>query len=222
VLRSKRELAQPAPQNPFVTAAAPAPAAVQEDVTGDPLWDDALSLSGPARPESAPHVNVGDERPWPIVETADRPTLCVMGLHGGAGASTVTALLGPDALDVGQLWPVAAGWERPLPTLNVLAVARTNRAGLAAADRFARLWAAETLPASRLVGLVLVDDGPRLTTAQRSAARRLGRMTPHGWHLPWIEAWRVEEVHLSSSSLRVRQVIKNIRALARETERNEA
>ncbi|MCB7138246.1 DUF6668 family protein [Cellulosimicrobium marinum] len=222
MIRRKREPAVPAPQNPFVAAAAPPPAAVQEEAAGDPLWDDALSLTGPARPQSAPDVDVSDERPWPVVETGDRPALCVMGLHGGAGASTVTALLGPDALDVGQHWPVASGWERPLPRLNVVAVARTHRAGLAAADRFAKLWAADTLPASRLVGLVLVDDGPRLTAAQRSAARRLGRMTPHGWHLPWMEAWRVEEARLSSSPLRVRQVIKNVRALARETERDEA
>lgn len=222
MIRRKRAPATPAPQNPFVASTAAPPVALQEEVSGDALWDDALSLTGPARPESAPHVDVSSERPWPVVETAERPTVCVMGLHGGAGASTVTALLGPDALDVGRAWPVASGWERPLPTLAVVAVARTNRAGLEAADRFARLWAAETLRASRLVGLVLVDDAPRLTVAQRSAARRLGRMTPHGWHLPWMEAWRVEPVNLSSSPLRVRQVIKNVRALARETERDEA
>lgn len=188
----------------------------------DELLGSALSLEGPRRPASAPTVDATDVEPWPVVEVRveprSRPWLCVMGLHGGAGASTVATLLGDDVLDVGTAWPVADGWERPLPSLPVLAVARTHLAGIAAADRLARLWAADRLSRSHLVGLVLIDDAPRLLASQKQAARRLARMTPHGWHIPWTDRWRVEEPSLETSSLRTRQVIKNLRAIARETE----
>ncbi|WP_159796666.1 DUF6668 family protein [Puerhibacterium puerhi] len=167
-------------------------------------------------------MDVSHDEPWPVAEVTSRPWVCVIGLHGGAGASTLARLLGDGALDAGRAWPVAAGWERPLPSLAVVAVARTHHEGLAAAERFARLWAAGTLTGSHLLGLVLVDDGPRLLAAQKQTARRLARMTPHGWHLPWVERWRVEPADLSSSPLRTRQVVKNLRAQARDTEGNDS
>lgn len=143
-----------------------------------------------------------------------------MGLHGGAGATTLSRLLGEGVQDVGTSWPVAAGWARPLPQLPVLAVARTHLAGMRAADRLARLWADDRLSRSRLVGLVLIDDAPRLLPSQKQAAKRLARMTPHGWHLPWTDRWRVEDASLETATLRSRQVIKNLRAVARKTEGN--
>ena len=204
--------------NPFVTPATPPQDPGGEVVEPDALWDDELSAQGPARPASAPQVDVADVEAWPVVDVMQRPVVCVMGLHGGAGATTVAELLGPDAMDVGRAWPVAAGWERPLPVLPVVAVARLHRAGIAAAERLARLWAADTLTRSRLVGLVLIDDAPKLLQAQKESARRLARMTPHGWHLGWNDRWRVEPATLESAGLRARQVIKNVRAIVRQNE----
>ncbi|VTR76033.1 hypothetical protein CHMI_00789 [Cellulomonas hominis] len=145
------------------------------------------------------------------------PQICVMGVHGGAGTTTVASLLGAAALDVGTAWPVASGWARPLPVLSVVAVARTHHRGIEAATRLARLWATGALADSRLVGLVLVDDGPNLTVAQRKAARQLGRMTPHGWHLPWQEAWRVTAPELPTAPARVRRVMTSITSTTKET-----
>lgn len=203
--------------NPFVTPATP-PEPAEEAVEPDDLWDDQLRQEGPRRPASAPAVDVAGEEPWPVVEIMARPRLCVMGLHGGAGATTVATLLGEGAVDVGTSWPVAGGWERPLPKLPVLVVARTHVAGIVAAERIARLWAADTLSRSRLVGLVMIDDAPKLLPSQRDAARRLARMTPHGWHIGWNDRWRIETPAESTASLRTRQVIRNLRAVARQIE----
>jgi hypothetical protein len=210
----------PRAANPFVTPATPPQDPGGEAVEPDPLWDDELHMQGPARPASAPEVDVTGEVPWPVlaVRSEDVPVICVMGLHGGAGATTVSELLGPDVKDVGTSWPVADGWIRPLPALPVIAVARLHHAGIDAAERMAHLWAADKLTRSRLVGLVLIDDAPKLLKAQKEAARRLARMTPHGWHIGWNDRWRIEPATLDSAGLRTRQVIKNVRAIARQNE----
>lgn len=202
-------------RNPFIPGEAPLPP--EEVIEPDPLWDGAMSLEGPSSPEAAPGVDVSAEEPWPIVEVIDRPLIAVVGLHGGSGATLLTGLLGADALDVGRAWPVFTGWDRPAPSLPVIVTARTNYEGVAAASRFARLWAAETLPASTLLGLVLIDDGPKLSSQQRAAVRRVGQMTPNGWHLPWNETWRLSKPSLEATPLRVRRIISNIRTLAQST-----
>jgi hypothetical protein len=148
-------------------------------------------------------------------EVAGTPTICVAGVHGGAGASTLTQLLGPGAYDAGVTWPVAGGWARPLPALPVVLVARTHGAGLAAAERAARSWAAGELSDSRLLGLVLVDDAPRLTKTQKQSAKRVTLMTPHGWHIAWDPAWReCDVVSADSLPLRVRRTLEHIRRQA--------
>jgi hypothetical protein len=201
--------------NPFIPGEAPPPP--EEAVEPDSLWNGQMSLEGPSSPESAPLVDVSAEEPWPVIEITDRPLVTVMGLHGGSGASLVAALLGADALDVGRAWPVFTGWDRPAPSLPVVVTARTNYEGVAAASRFARLWAGETLPDSTLLGIVLIDDGPKLSSQQRSVVRRIGQMTPHGWHLPWNESWRLSKPSAEASSLRVRRIVSNIRSLAQST-----
>ena len=103
----------------------------------------------------------------------------------------MAALLGGEAVDAGQGWPVAGGWTRPRPELNVLAVCRNHRAGIEAGVEFAKQWASGSLKDSRLLGILIVDDGPKLLDAQKRATKKLGQMTPHGWHLPWIEEWRI-------------------------------
>lgn len=201
--------------NPFIPAPESAPEAV-EAMAADAVFGDALSLQGPASPELAPPVDTSGDGSWSTIETTARPFLCVMGAHGGAGASTIAQLLGHDALDVGTAWPLATGWERPLPELPVLVLARTHHRGLAEATRFVRLWAGGELPGARLVGLVLIDDGPKLTSQQRAAVSRLARMTPRGWHIPWVETWRLAPAALPASPLRVRRTLQQIRAFAGE------
>lgn len=201
--------------NPFIPEdVAPPPPEVLEK---DPLWNGAMSLKGPRSPESAPPVDVTQVAPWPIVEITRRPLVCVVGLHGGSGETLLRGLLGDDSLETGRLWPVFTGWDRPAPSLPVVATARTNYEGIAAATRFAKLWAANTLPSSSLLGVVLLDDGPRLSTQQKAAVRRVAQMTPNGWHLPWNETWRLSQPSIDAASVRVRRIIQNIRTLAENT-----
>lgn len=178
--------------NPFVP---PKPVEPPPEVeVGDVLFNGAVVMKGPESPDVAPQAHPQGPR-WPKVEVDHTSGLCVMGLHGGSGATTVAALLGDKAVLTGSGWPVAAGWERPRPVLDVIAVCRNHHKGIAAGSEFARQWADGQLPDSNLIGIVIVDDGPKLLNAQSIGTRALARMTAHGWHLRWHEPWRIEPVN---------------------------
>lgn len=198
--------------NPFIAAAEASTTDIpEESVLHDPLLGHALMESGPSDPSTLP-IGPEDapERPWTFVQMSEVPAsrIVVMGLHGGAGASTVAELLGEDAGESGQAWPIPPEGE----TLGVLAVCRSHWRGLQAADIFTRQWAAELLEGSTLLGLVIVDDGPQLADGQKRTVRRLLKRTPKGVHIPWVEAWR----HASPSQGRIPARINRItRALHR-------
>ncbi len=207
----------PASAHPWIPQDAPTAQQV-ETIEADPLWGDALALNGPSSPAAAPFVDVSQDVPWPVIETTRDASVCVMGLHGGAGASLFTHLIGKTALDTERQWPLYTGWTRPLPTLPVLAVARTHYEGVAAATRLARLWAAGALPDSaQLLGIVMVDDGPKLVKDQERAVKRVAQMVPNGWHVRWNETWRLSRPSYETAPARVRRIIDNIRSLAAST-----
>lgn len=183
-------------------------------LTSDELLGAAVAARGPQRPSTEP-LDVAAGALHRREVSAPNVSLCVAGTHGGAGASTLTALLGAGAFDAGVAWPVAGGWARPLPVLPVVLVARTHGAGLSAAERAARSWAAGELAESRLLGIVLVDDAPQLTKAQKAAAKRVSLMTPRGWHIAWQPEWReVEAPAADALPVRVRRTLEDIRKLA--------
>ena len=207
--------------NPFV----PVEEAVPPDEVEirDAVFGDREVLDGPTSPVTAPPV-AGEVVEWPLVEVADSPGLMVMGLHGGAGTSLLTSLLARteqdesrwEAHDVGAAWPVSSGWARPRLPVNVIAAYRPHRSGVEAAERFARAWAMSALPDSVLLGIVAIDDGPRLLEAQRQAIRRIARMTPHGWHVPWNEEWRITEPNFDAVPRRIRKTLRSIRKTTQE------
>ena len=207
--------------NPFVPVEEAAPP--EEVELRDAVFGERTVLDGPPSPATAPPV-AGEVVEWPLVEAATSSGLMVMGLHGGAGTSLVTSLLAHvehaemrwEAHDVGTAWPVAGGWTRPRPPLNVVAVYRPHRTGVEAAERFARTWAKNALPDSQLLGIVAVDDGPKLLEAQKQAVRRIARMTPHGWHVPWNEEWRVAEPAFDAVPRRIRKTLRSIRKTVEE------
>lgn len=203
--------------NPFLPTEAPPPPR-EVDIPDSVLGSTEL-LNGPASPALAPSP-AGDVKTWQLTEHPADSGLVVMGLHGGSGASTVAALLATadrslddlwPSTDGGLGWPVASGWARPRPPLNVVAVYRPHRAGIEAATEFARTWAADALPDSHLLGIIAVDDGPNLLQAQKQAVKRIGMMTPHGWHLPWIEQWRIAPPDFETLPRRVRKTVRSIR-----------
>ena len=133
----------------------------------------------------------------PVPDQADRlpqrktphgATLWWLGVTGGAGESTLASLArGTRAAD--HAWPIA---DNPGSTCRVVLVARTNYAGLAAAQRAAIEWASGVLgDAVRVDGLVLIPDMPgRMPKELRHLAQVVSGGVPHTWSLPWVDAWR--------------------------------
>ncbi len=154
-------------------------------VTGGPTSEEAQQVAPAATPLTRRDVLRGPSAPQPtavpVPDRADRlPTRQVyggasmwwVGAHGGAGESTLAALaLGSQS--AGHAWPMPA--DRG--TLSRAAVvARTNYAGLMAAQRVAREWASgSTSGMVELTGLVLVADapvaGPRSSASSSSTSR---------------------------------------------------
>lgn len=171
-------------------------------VTGGPASDEARHVAPVAQPGTHREVLRGPVAPqptaMPVPESADRlPTRQVyggaamwwIGAHGGAGENTLAAL---------TLGSQPAGHAWPLPgdrgSLNRAAVvARTNYAGLMAAQRVAREWASGTTSGLvELTGLVLIADAPgRRPKELRQLEQHVAGGYPRLWTLPWVEAWRM-------------------------------
>lgn len=199
--------------NPFTQAPPKEPENTVE-LPDEVLGDQAI-VTGPAAP--LPSVSApADMVPWPRTPISDHRLITVAGLHGGAGTSTVATMLGDQAFDAGTGWPVAAGWVRPLPTLNVVVVARTHQVGLEAAEDFTQQWISSQLTDSRLLGLVLVDDAPKLMEQQRRAIKRLLKKVPTGAHLPWVENWRIQAPDFTNPPKRLQKIIRTFHAQAEE------
>ena len=114
--------------------------------------------------------------------------LQVWGLHGGAGASTLTILLaeaGCEVVDAGR-WDPSTAIEGPC-----VVVATTRGAGLAAVKAFAHAWHTGQLPAATVLGVVLVDDAPQQPRAMKKAAPGASGVLPRLWRIPWSEDLRM-------------------------------
>ena len=151
------------------------------------------------------------------------PLLWVVGLHGGCGATTLTALLGDGVQEAGRCWPVPAAQTPQQPAkvaAPILLVARTHAAGLDIAATAARSWASDQLQVP-LLGLVLVDDGPKLPKDLVAGCKRLAGMTPHCWHRAWREDWRSRlEPVADALPYRVRRTVTAIRTQASQAQVN--
>ena len=178
----------PAASNPFVKTRQPAKGPAVHDIRDDLMGDDLL-VTGPTHPGLSPTLEAPAEA-WTAQTVGPIEGLAVMGLHGGAGATTLAALLGGDSADIGRLWPISNNaWTGKAWPIPVIAVARNDHSGLKAADDFARSWANGQLTGSHLSALVLIDAGPKVSDARRKATKRLLRMVPRGTHIPWMDSW---------------------------------
>jgi hypothetical protein len=111
-----------------------------------------------------------------------------LGVHGGAGVSTVDAWM-PGGADAHRMWPDPALGG---PGLVVL-VARTHLSGLTKAAWALRQAATRDIPQGlRVAGVVAVSDGPGdLHRPQRQALRRVEGLAGHLWLMPWIDELRL-------------------------------
>jgi hypothetical protein len=108
--------------------------------------------------------------------------------HGGAGASTLTRLLG--GTDIGCRWPDAALAE---PS-QVMLVGRTNNDGLRAVARALRAMQEGRHPAGmRLLSVVLIADAPGGLPAPLIGRIRLLRSVAPVHRVPWIPSLRLGE-----------------------------
>lgn len=149
--------------------ARPDPAVVDPPPTGEhlPVW------SGPVVDDlgSGAPVAVGSASCW------------VLGVHGGAGASTVTALLGTAAAEAYRGWPDP---EFGGPA-EVVLVARLSALGLRRLRAAVRQWASGAVPDGlRLRGAALVSAAPGRTPRPLvEDVARLERIVPAVHRLGW-------------------------------------
>jgi hypothetical protein len=169
------------------------------------------ALTGPPTPQRGiPTPDRADQLP-----TRTQPQtapLWWLGVHGGAGESTLAALV-PDWAGADHAWPQQPG---PDPARVVL-TARSHMRGLRAAQGAATQWAAGLVPHVEVLGLVIVADAPgRIPRPLRDYAHVVAGGVPRTWHLPWIEAWRLgEPPALAGAPREVRRLLDELHTLVR-------
>lgn len=164
------------------------------------------AATGPSRPQKG--VRWESETGVPRVPVAGPvPAVWVVGAHGGAGESTLAALL-HGAAEAGHAWPVREDGDGEDV---VLLVCRSSAAGLRAAQLAAIEYGSGALPGV-LAGLVVMADAPgRLPKALTDQIRLVAGAVPHLWQVPWVEAWRLSPTPQSAGLPRaVRGVIDKL------------
>ncbi len=145
-------------------------------------------------------------------EAAPPATLWWVGVHGGAGESTLAALV-DDSRAAEHRWPVPGDADQD--TARVVLVARSNAHGLHRAQLACTQWASGSVPGVELLGLVIVADAPgRLPRPLRDLAHHVAGGAPAVWHLPWVESWRLgAPVSAETSPVPVRRLLLDLDAL---------
>jgi hypothetical protein len=158
----------------------------------------AVEFAPPPVPASAVHRQPGSvpppsaplgSLPWPSQTTV---RWWALGVHGGAGTTTVLQALSGGA-DAVRRWPDVQG---ALRDVHVLLVARTDARGLDAARSALQEWSGGMAPAStNVAGLVLMADAPgRLPGPLRDRVRLLSGVVSRIWEVPWIPELRERRV----------------------------
>ncbi|AEB44811.1 MULTISPECIES: hypothetical protein [Micromonospora] len=141
--------------------------------------------AGRTRPLTVP---VHDDGPAGQRDSLSEQGIGWIGAHGGAGATTLSRLLG--GTDIGCRWPDPALAE----PARVMVVGRTNLEGLRAVSRALHALRDGRHPAGmRLMGVVLIADAPVRLPAPLLGRIRLLRSIAPVHRLPWIPALRVGE-----------------------------
>ena len=193
--------------NPLLPAAPPPPSREAPLEHSAVLRDHLEARYGPQTPLNIPPRPGLRLDPWQV---DTHPGLWVVGVHGGAGATTVAQLLGPAATELPRHFPVVASGAR---APRVLLVARTHATGLRAAAGAAAQWATGTTGVT-LIGLAVVDDAPKLPKALVTDIAALGGMVPALWHLPWCESWRTATATPTEVPRRTRKSVDAIKVAA--------
>lgn len=190
--------------NPWTRQQSPASGPQQPSAPSPPP-----DLTGPSAPQHGVPAPAEDQRlPKFAIPAAD--TLWWVGVHGGAGETTMSLLL-PGTRAANHRWPIP---PPPVPT-PVILVARTHGSGLRAAQRAAIEWASGVVQGVAVLGLVLIADAPgRLPRVLDDFADIVGGGVPRVWDIPWIEEWRRGEAPTPDNTPdEVFEVLESIYAL---------
>lgn len=109
----------------------------------------------------------------------------LVGLHGGAGVRTLSALIGPQALDCGTGLDSIRSVDVP-----VLFVTRSHAYGLDLALRLGQQYAARSLEPLMVLGVVVVYDAPTLSKGLARTLKSVEKALPNCWIVPWSEDLR--------------------------------
>lgn len=181
-----------------------------DNVTADvvPEISGAASLLGPTAPQHGVPAPAEVDRLATVYPNFYSP-LWVVGAHGGAGATSVAAMI-QGAYPLARSWPHVAGHLVP-----VILVARSNMAGLDAAQRAAQHWASGLVPGVDLLGLVVLSDAPgKLPKVLRDRLKVIAGGFARNWFVPWIESWRLgEEITPATVPREARRLVDELTAL---------
>lgn len=187
-----RRTKKPAKANPFL------PAPVETTTPSDEVEvvdeSDVLVQRGPLVPGGGREVPqelrvFTPPTVWPPQHTiAETVRVQVLGLHGGAGTSTVASLLGEAGFDAGCTLEGLRSADVP-----VVLVARTHALGAHLVSRAAHQWASHDFPPGlQVMGVVLVDDAPQVPHELERYVRYSARAWPATWRLRWVESIRLD------------------------------
>ncbi len=148
-------------------------------------------LTGPAAPQGAGVPPPARALPVARPQLDGGPAWWWLGVHGGAGVSTLEQAV-PGGQDAGRAWPAFAQSQ------PVVLVARSGANGLRAAQNAAQQWASRMVTGVDLLGLVVVADAPgRRPRALQDLVRLVSGAVPRLWEIPWVEPWRLGEPPLA-------------------------
>ncbi|WP_196842270.1 DUF6668 family protein [Arthrobacter sp. CAN_A1] len=166
-------------------------------------------LTGAGAPQKGiPEPDAADRLPRRYVSGS--ASLWIVGVHGGAGESTVTRLI-DGSRSTQHTWPAS---ENPGIPPCVLLVCRSNMNGLEAAQRALIEWTSPQPPEVELLGLAVLADAPgKLPRELRDFETIIGGGAPRLWHLPWVDAWRTGDVAPEHLPREARKFITEINSL---------
>lgn len=144
------------------------------------------SSAGVVPPPESRRAGIWDR---PIPGGGRAPLVWLLGVHGGAGASSLTNVLAP-AADSGRRWPGVFDRESPF----VVLVARETIAGLTRAHDLLRQHHSGFAGPSQVLGLITVASRPgRMAAEIRRYRDVVGSLSGHLWRVPWYEEWTLVE-----------------------------
>lgn len=209
--------------NPWLSVSTPE--VLTSEKTSEPNQE-LPQATGPQGPQKGVPVPQGNGR-LPSRPISRAAPLWWLGVHGGAGETSLAALLGssraaehawptPVTLGLPDSSPEGDAFHHAAPGVaRVVLVARTHASGLRAAQIAATEWASGAVQGVDLLGLALVADAPgKLPRSLRDTAKVVTGGVPRVWKIPWIEAWRLgEPISVESSPRLVRAMVTDLNAL---------